>query len=559
VGHDSSVALVVDGKVAFAVEEERISREKHTSRFPVHAFAAALDSAGLEVKDVNRVAYTWYASPARMAHMFTHHAFRVPLRHWLELGLAGYRVIRDMMSPRRIAGQFAKASGCRLPPCDGVSHHLGHSACAYFTSPFDHAAVLTVDGQGEDESGSLGEWRGTEYRHFRSIYSPDSIGILYGMVTDFLGMRAAWDEYKVMGMAAYGDPERFAPVFKKLVSIRPDGLYRTHRTAMVFKPGYCDRMLAGLLGIRKRDHQEPLEQVHFDVAAALQQSAETVVFHLLRRLRQLSRAPNLCLAGGVFLNSVINGKIRQSGMFENVHVPPVPGDHGGALGAALLVYHQRSGATRGDIGFSVFCGPGYTEAEMITALEKAGRTIQFTRCESIVEAVAEVLAGGQIVGWFQGRMEYGPRALGHRSILANPQFAEMRDAVNARIKHREQFRPFAGAVPLERASDYFEIKGASPYMQFVLPVVESAQPRIPAIVHRGTCRVQTVAKEDDPLFHGLLEAFGSRTGVPVLLNTSFNDADEPVVCSPDNAIATFLRTDLDALALGPFLVTKQRE
>ena len=320
VGHDSSVVLVVDGKVAFAVEEERISREKHTSRFPVHAFAAALAFAGLEVKDVDRIAYTWYASPPRMAHMFAHHAYRVPLHHWLELALAGSRVIRDLMSPRRIAGQFAKALDCRLPHCDGVSHHVGHSACAYFTSPFDYAAVLTVDGQGEDESGSLGEWRGTEYRHFQSIYSPDTIGILYGMVTDFLGMRAAWDEYKVMGMAAYGGPKRFASVFENLVSLRPGGRYRTDRTAMVFKPGYCDRMLADLLGIRKRDRQEPLEQVHFDVATALQQTTETVVFHLLRYLRQLSRARNLCLAGGVFLNSVVNGKIRQSGMFDNVHI-----------------------------------------------------------------------------------------------------------------------------------------------------------------------------------------------------------------------------------------------
>ncbi len=331
VGHDSSVALVVDGKVVFAVEEERVSREKHTSLFPVHAFSAALEFAGLKVTDLDRVAYTWHVSPPRLAHMFAHHAFRVPFRHWFELALAGSRVIRDMMSPRRIARQFAEALGCRLPPCDGVSHHLGHSACAYFTSPFDHAAVLTIDGQGEDESGSLGEWQGTEYRHFRSIYSPDSIGILYGMVTDFLGMRAAWDEYKVMGMSAYGDPSRFSPALEKLVSLGPDGRYSTKRTAMVFKPGYCDRMLAGILGIRKRDRQDPLEQVHFNVAAALQQTTEAVVFHLLRHLRRSSRAANLCLAGGVFLNSVINGKIRQSGMFEDIHIPPVPGDHGGAL------------------------------------------------------------------------------------------------------------------------------------------------------------------------------------------------------------------------------------
>lgn len=258
--------------------------------------------------------------------MFTHHAFRVPLSCWAELAWAGTRAVRDMMWPARVARQFGAVLGKRLPPCEGVSHHLGHSACAYFTSPFEHAAVLTVDGQGEDESGSLGEWRGTEYRHFRSIYSPDSIGILYGMVTDFLGMRAAWDEYKVMGMAAYGDPKRFTLAFRKLVTLRQDGRYRTHRTAMVFKPGY-------------------------------------------------------------------------------------------------------------------------TEADIERALAAAGDTIQYRRSENIVAEAAELMARDKIIGWFQGRMEYGPRALGHRSILASPLKAEMKDAVNSRIKHREPFRPFRRGAP----------------------------------------------------------------------------------------------------------------
>jgi carbamoyltransferase len=557
VGHDSSVALVTDGKLVFAVEEERLSREKHTSRFPVHAVDAALRHAGLELRDIERMAYTWHASPARIAHMFTHHAFRVPLPYWTELALAGSRVICDLMWPRRLARQFGTALRASLPQCDGVSHHLGHSACAYFTSPFDHAAVLTVDGQGEDESGSLGEWRGTEYRHFRSVYSPDSIGILYGMVTDFLGMRAAWDEYKVMGMAAYGDAERFAPAFRKLIALRPGGRYRTHRTAMVFKPGYCDQMLARIFGLPQRGPDEPLQQVHFDIAASLQEATEEVLFHLLRHLRQQTSAPNLCLAGGVFLNSVSNGKIRQSGLFENVHIPPVPGDHGGALGAALLVYHRRSGAPRGDIGFTPFCGPGYSEADIERALKAKWPVVDYRRPEHLAEYTAELLASDKIIGWFQGRSEYGPRALGHRSILANPSKTEMKDTVNARIKHREPFRPFAGAAPLESARDFFEIDGASPYMQFVLPVHEAVQPRIPAVVHHGTCRVQTVAKDDDPHFHDLLQFFGSRTGVPVLLNTSFNDADEPIVCSPEDALATFLKTDLDALVLGPFVVTKR--
>lgn len=556
VGHDSSVALVVNGKAIFAVEEERLSREKHTSEFPVQALRAALHFGSLGLHEVQRTAYTWHASPRRIAHMFAHHAFRVPLPHWPALAGAGTRVIADLMRPARIARQFGDALGTPLPECEGVAHHLGHSACAYFTSPFDHAAVLTVDGQGEDESGSLGEWQGTTYRHFHSIYSPDSIGILYGMVTDFLGMRAAWDEYKVMGMAAYGDAERFAAAFGKLVVLRPDGQYRTHRTAMVFKPGYCDRMLSRLFGLCRRDPGEPLQQVHFDLAASLQRVTEDVLFHLLRHLRQRSRAQNLCLAGGVFLNSVANGKIRQSGLFERVHVPPAPGDHGGALGAALLVYHRRSGAPRQDVEFTVFCGPEYSESEIERALREAKATVVYRRCADLIAETADLLAAGKIIGWFQGRMEYGPRALGHRSILASPLRPEMKDTVNARIKHREQFRPFAGAVPLECASEYFRIDGASPYMQFVLPVLEHVQSQIPAVVHDGTCRVQTVRGDDDRLFHSLLLAFGRRTGTPVLLNTSFNDADEPIVCSPAHAVASFLRMDLDALVLGPFIVTK---
>jgi carbamoyltransferase len=461
------------------------------------------------------------------------------------------------MSPQRIARQFANEVGRALPPCHGVSHHLSHAACAYFTSPFDGAAVLTVDGQGEDESASLGEWQGTQYRYFQSIYSPDSIGIIYGMMTDFLGMRAAWDEYKVMGMAAYGDPQRFERQSRRLVQLLPAGRYRTRRTAMVFQPGYCNQMLSKIFGVAQRQPAQPLQQVHFDLAAAMQMMTERVVFHLLQQLRLRSRASNLCLAGGVFQNSVLNGKILQSNLFERVHVPPVPGDHGSALGAALSVYHNAaSGAPRMDIEFSAFAGPGFKEADMAAAIQQHAGSVISSSPEDIIQVAADRLARGQILGWFQGRMEYGPRALGHRSILASPQNHEMKDAVNHRIKHREGYRPFAGSVPLECANQFFALADPSPYMQFVVPVRTSAQERIPAVVHHGTCRAQTVDQAENPLFHALLVAFGKITGCPTLLNTSFNDADEPIVCLPADAIRTFLNTNLDALAMGPFLVER---
>ena len=557
VGHDAAVALVCDGKVAFAAEEERFSRRKHTSSFPVGALQAAFDHTGMNVRDLDLVAYPWVVTPLKFLRMNLNHSHRIPLLHGPELALAGLNVMRDLMSPRRIAKQFAKELGHPLPSCRGVSHHLCHSACAYFTSPFDHAAVLTVDGQGEDESGSLGEWRGTRYCHFRSIRSPDSIGILYGMMTDFLGMRAAWDEYKVMGMAAYGDAQRFEPQFRSLVQLLPGGRYRTRRTAMVFSPGYCNSMLSEVFGLAPRTAGEALEQVHFDLAAGLQGMTERVVFHLLQHLRKRSDAPNLCLAGGVFQNSVLNGKILRSGLFEQVHVPPVPGDHGAALGAALSLYHVAAKTPRMDVGFSAFAGPGYTDGQIAETLNQHEGSVGSSRPDELVAMAATRLASGQILGWFQGRMEYGPRALGHRSILASPLQREMKDAVNHRIKHREGYRPFAGAVPVERVNAFFELSRPSPFMQFVVQVRQSAQEAIPAVVHNGTCRAQTVDRAEDPLFHSLLVEFGKITGYPILLNTSFNDADEPIVCSPADAIRTFLRTNLDAMVVGPFLVERR--
>ncbi|HLJ87827.1 MAG TPA: carbamoyltransferase C-terminal domain-containing protein [Candidatus Angelobacter sp.] len=557
VGHDAAVALVRDGEILFAAEEERFSRQKHTSSFPKGALEAALQATGLKTTDIDVIVYPWVVTARKFLHMNLNHMHRVPLLQGPGLAITGLRVIRDLMSPQRIGKRFAAELGISLPRCRGVSHHMGHSACAYFTSPFDRAAVLTVDGQGEDESGSLGEWSGTQYRHIRTIYSPDSIGILYGMITDFLGMRAAWDEYKVMGMASYGDSARFEAQFRLLVELLPEGHYRTHRTAMVFKPGYCEAMLRRVFSLEQRSPDGPLEQVHFDLATGLQGMTERVVFHLLRYLRAQTTAKNLCLAGGVFQNSVLNGKILRSGLFENVHVPPVPGDHGGALGAALLAYHQESGAPRRDIVFSAFSGPEYSHADIQTALNQQSEAIRYSLPADIAAEAARRLAAGEILGWFQGRMEYGPRALGHRSILASPLSREMKDVVNDRIKHRERFRPFAGAVPVEDAHNFFDLNCASPYMQFVVPVRREAESRIPAVVHFGTCRAQTVDCQTDPLLHALLLEFGKLTGCPVLLNTSFNDADEPIVCSPIDAIRTFLRTSLDALAIGSFMVERR--
>jgi carbamoyltransferase len=557
VGHDASVALVADGRFLFAAEEERFTREKHTSALPVNALRAALDHAKIELRDVDRLAYTWRVTSRQYVNMCLHHAPRVPLPHWPALAWTGLRVVRDLMSPRRVARRLAAQLGSKLPPCEGVPHHFGHAATAFLPSPFERAAVLTLDGQGEDESASLGEWEGATYRRYQCVRSPDSIGILYGMVTDFLGMRAGFDEYKVMAMAAEGDPARFRPAFDRLVRLRPGGRYRTFRTAMVFRPGYCERFLERVFGIPPRSAGESLEKVHFDLAAALQETTEKVVFHLLARLRELSGSRNLCLAGGVALNSVLNGKILKCGLFERLWIPPVPGDHGGALGAALWVEMRASGRGRADPGFTPFAGPEPSEEETLSALRERASDVEWERPDSRVSAAAARLARGEVLAWFQGRMEYGPRALGHRSILASPIEASMRDRVNARIKHREPFRPFAAAVPLERASELFETEGESPFMQVVVPVRPAWRDRLGAVHHHGTTRVQTVTAKSDPLFHALLLDFERATEVPALLNTSFNDTEEPIVCTPRDALRTFVRSELDGLVLGPFLVRRR--
>lgn len=554
VGHDASVAVIADGKVVFAAEEERFSREKHTSSFPILAFQAALDHTGLKMGEIDALAYPWHVDWKQFIGMSLYHGPRVPLRYAPAMALAGVRVIRDLMSPQRVGGQFARAIGCSLPTCEGVGHHRSHSAAAYFLSPFTDAAVLTIDGQGEDESGSLGEWNGSTYRHIQSVRAPNSIGILYGMVTDFLGMRAAWDEYKVMGMAAYGDADRFSNVFEGIVRFSKEGRFSTRRTAMVFSPGYCNAMLSKLFAIPPRKREEDLEQVHFDIAASLQRITEKTVFHLLEHLRACTKSENLCLGGGVFQNSVINGKIRFSGLFKKIFIPPVPGDNGAAVGAALQVYYDKNpGSKRVDSGFTPFCGP---RLELVEAACSGHKDLRFQRLDNPVEAVARLLMDRKIVACVRGRMEFGARALGHRSILASPLDRQMRDKVNAQVKHRERFRPFAGSVPVESAAEFFDIQDSSPYMQEVLPIRPQAEKMLGAISHFGTCRVQTVSAASDPFFHALLRSFGRLSGVPVLLNTSFNDADEPIVCSAKDALRAFTRMDLDAMLLDDFLVTK---
>ncbi|MGZ5304017.1 MAG: carbamoyltransferase family protein, partial [Bacteroidia bacterium] len=416
------------------------------------------------------------------------------------------------------------------------------------------SAVLSVDGNGGDVSALMGIWNSDGFKMIKAINSPQSIGVQYGMITEFLGFRSGYDEYKVMGMAAYGDPSRFIKAFDKILAYE-NGKLSSLNAGLIFKLNYCLQALEKILGIKKRTPFAEIKTEHFDLAAALQKATEKILFSIVNELKEKSGSNNLCLSGGVFMNSVANGLIKKQAVFDNIYIPPVPADNGTALGAAFWLWHSL-GKAKIQQPQTVYFGPHFSDQQIENCLQNEQNELAFYKSENIVNEAVEILADNKVIGWFQGRMELGARALGNRSILANCAYAEMKDRINILIKNRENFRPFAGSVPLENVNDFFEFENESPYMQMVVNIKEDKRDLIKAIDHFGTCRIQTVKKEENPLFHQLLTAFGGRTGLPVLLNTSFNVNDSPIVCSPADAIHAFKRMNLDALVIGNYIVKK---
>lgn len=554
---DAAAALVQDGRILAAAEEERFARIKHVTALPVRAMAWCLRHAGIGLADVDAIAVPWkYWVVGRRARLALGAMLRSPtlfrvkgrrsaerLRdEWAELALLP-RYLRQHFGPGRYRPVF-------------LDHHLSHAASAFLVSPFERAAILIVDGASEAHTTTLAVGEGQQIRVLQRTPLPHSLGQFYAAMTAYLGFTPDQDEYIVMGLAAYGEP-RFAAVLReRVLGLRPDGQFWLNTALLDFhlaRVGIFMPEFERLVGVH-RTPGEDLQQRHRDMAASAQLVLEETLLHLGRHLKQLAGTDRLCLAGGVAYNCVANSRLKAELGFTQVFVQPAAGDSGAALGAALWLTSRRGGLMQREAMTHAYLGPAFTEVECRQTLERVRLAWQRLDDGPLCERVAEELAGGRLVFWFQDRMEWGPRALGNRSLLADPRREDMRELINAKVKFREPFRPFAPAVLEERAADYFEASGPLPFMQYASRVVPSAKGMLPAVTHvDGTARVQTVDQRSNPKFRALLEAFGRKTGVPVLLNTSFN-VQEPIVCTPDDAIQCFLRTQVDWLVLGNLLV-----
>lgn len=569
--HDSAAALIRDGVVVAAAEDERFTRIKHGKRpvpfstwqLPYAAIDYCLDAAGIELRDVDRIAYSY--DPSLLDVEAVDGQLVLPMQPSAHARADddpwhGLFVASIVNAPRQLAGGAphhlqARFRGMRHEDVaarwEYVEHHLAHEASAFLAAPFERCAVLTMDGRGERATTSYGVFDGRSYRRLGQIDLPDSLGLLYEDVTRHLGFLHSSDEYKVMALASYGRPT-LLPAFREIVRCGDDGRYAVRR----------DR-LADLLG-EPRERGAPFEPRHQDIAHSLQKVLEETVLSMVEWLHRKTGLQHLAMAGGVALNCVLNARIRDRSAFDEVWVQPAAGDAGTALGAALWVDYRERGDARAWSMNHAYLGPQYEDDEIERFLHWS--KLPYERLDDVVPVAADLLADDQVLGWFQGRMEFGPRALGARSILASPIDASMQARLNE-IKDREDFRPVAPVVAEERAAQWFAREGRSvepetplhaPFMLFVYDVPDAQAQHIPAVTHfDGTARVQTVGARQNALLHRLLLAFEERTGVPVLINTSFNTRGEPIVCSPRDAIECFWTSPLDALVIGSFLLRKQ--
>ena len=539
-----------DGVIVAAAEEERFTRRKHDASFPAHAIRYCLEEAGITPAEIGHVIF--YEKPllkferilSTCVDTFPHSArsFVRALELWLT----------DKLWTRGLIANGLKGYRGRIAFGE---HHISHAASAFLVSPYDEAAILTADGVGEWTTTSAGIGHGTELELLKEIRFPHSLGLMYSAFTSYLGFEVNEGEYKVMGMAAYGKA-RFVDDVRRIIDIADDGSYQLnlrffdhHRALRTYSRAFVE-----LFG-PSRDPDAELDQRYADLAASVQAVLEETLLRIATDLRRTTGLSKLTMAGGVALNGLANMRILQEAGFDGVWVQPSAGDSGGAIGAAAYMSHSILGIPRTSSMRHAYLGPAYSDETISTFLDEHDIAATKLAEPDLTERVADLLVAGNVVGWFRGRMEFGPRALGSRSILADPRSAAMKDTLNEKIKHRESFRPFAPAVIEEEASAYFEIGCQSPYMLFIAPVVPDKQAIIPAVTHLdGTARLQTVSRETNPAFHALISAFGRRTGVPVLINTSFNVRGEPIVCTPAQAYNDFAHTDIDHLVLGSFLI-----
>jgi carbamoyltransferase len=555
--HNTSSALISDGVVVFGVEEERLNREKRTRCFPQRGIRAALEFAGLALHDVE--AFVVSVNPAFYFEV-AKPQFQTSYREKHEIlgGIPGallpeLKGLRPTEYSQRVG--FADESSLRV---EFVEHHLAHAASGFFTSPFDEAAILSVDGFGEKDCVLMARGQGNQIEALARQEFPHSLGMFYATMTEFLGFKPLEDEWKLMGAAPYGDPEPFIGRVRQLVKLLENGRFelslRYFSHYLFHRPGLFSPELVVLLG-PSRAPDEPLTERHYAIAAATQKVTEEVYAHLIGELYRLTGLSTICIVGGVAHNSVANGVVAREGPFQHVFVPPMPDDSGTAIGGPLYIHHHVRRNAREPSRFSNHIGPGWSDDELAKILDRY--RISYQRTSDPARVAAQLLCDGTIVGWFQGRCEFGDRALGNRSILADPRRAEMKEKVNATIKYREGFRPFAPAVLAERAHEYFTNCTPTPYMEKVLPVRAEKHAEIPAVTHiDGSGRLQTVTRESNARFWSMIETFSKITGIPVVLNTSFNLKGEPMVCFPEDALRTFYTSGLEALVMGNCVVIK---
>jgi carbamoyltransferase len=564
--HDAAATLLVDGKPVFAVEDERLSRKKHCGGFPDLSIRACLDSQGLKLSDIDHAAFSWKPSvsyPKVPVYFFRYLPKMISLwkesRHWsMEENLGAFNYWKRMRDLPKTLRALEPAGMPAHFKFHYLEHHLCHAASAFYPSGFDDAAILTVDGGGEWTTAQTAVGRGNRISKLAKVEIPHSLGAFYQAVSRYLGFDLISGPGKMMGLSAYGG--KHAPTYdrmRKLIRLTDDGGFRLDLSYFAYhytrRRGVSEKFEKefGPAAVKGGEWQEH----HYRVAAAAQLVTEDVVLHMANKLHARTGSDALCMAGGVALNSVANGRLIGETPFKKLFIQPAAGDSGTSLGAALWVEHAILNRKRSYVMTDAFLGPRYDDAAIRAELERSG--LPHVKTENHIKIAAELLRQGKILGWFQGRMEFGPRALGNRSILANPCIADMKDVLNRRVKFREGFRPFAPIVLEERCGEYFDKDHPNPYMLLVYSVLPEKRSVIPAVTHvDGTGRIQTVSQSENPELWNLLTAFDQLTGVPVLINTSFNVKGEPIVCTPFDAVDSFRRADMDYLIIGPYVAAK---
>ena len=558
--HDSAAAILKDGHVVAAVEEERFSRKKFDDGFPRMAIDWCLKEAGITPEQINSVAF--YDKPVlKFERLLDNYIAVAPRGLYSFLNVIPKWLHKRLWIKEEIKKHMRGYQGNIIFP----EHHMSHAAHTFFTSPFDEAAILTVDGVGEWSTSSFGSAENTSIKLTNDIRWPHSIGMFYSAFTYFLGFKVNEGEYKLMGLSAYGKPKYYDLILNEILDVKNDGSLHLNLKyfAFTYDKVMTNQKFAELFGIPRREENVKAEQIHYDIAASAQKVLEDIMLKMVNHVHKKTGMKNLCLGGGVALNGVANYRILKEGPFESVHIPPSPGDGGSAVGCAQYLYYIHKKQRRiivqdhaKRIQENVYVGPSFSNDEIKSFLEENNIDYEYLTREQLLQTTAKLISEQNVVGWYQGKIEWGPRALGNRSILADPRDSKMKDVLNEKIKHRELFRPFAPSILEEYVSEYFDLNIPSPYMLFVAKVKKPD--KIPAVTHvDGTGRLQTVSREANPLYYDLINDFYKITGVPVVVNTSMNVRGEPIVNTPEQAYAMIIKTEMDYIMMGNYMIQRR--